>query len=536
MLTLLLLTLGLPVATALLLLLFRSSTSTETARWIAVGGTVLTLCVAFALYGAYLQLPASAHWEGTPVQPRFEFERPWLSTSSQPTGGLSLTMHFGLDGISVAMLLMTAVLGVSATLISWDSVRERSTEFYAALLFLQAGAMGVFCAFDLILFYAFFEFTLIPLFFLMIVWGGSDRRSAAMTFFLYTFAGSLFTLLGLLALAITAANSGVTAPTSIPALAAWLKTAPLTPGLQEMLFLLISVGFLVKVPLIPFHSWLPKTYTEAPTAGTVFASGVLAKLGVLGFLRLCLPLFPDACLKVGVPLIGALAVIGIVYGSLCALSQRDLKTLVAYSSIAHLGFCLLGVFALNAEGLAGGVLQMVNHGLSTGALFLLVSMIADRYQTRDIQQLGGIASKLPLLAISMVFISMASIGLPGLNGFTGEFLSLLGMFARHPLYAVLGTTGVILGAWYLLTVLQTMFFGVVKTPSGVSPADLSGRELLALAPLAVLCLGIGLYPKPLMDVIRPDVEAVAELYNPTVAAVSENLEHSEWGVAQLETR
>jgi len=515
MLSLLLLSVGLPVVTAVLLLLFRGSSSAETARWIALGGSIATALVAGAMFSEYQKLPAPTHWVDAPVQPRFEYERPWLSTNLVQEGGLSLTMHLGLDGISVAMILLTAILGVSAVLISWESVQYRSTEFYAALLALEAGAIGVFCAFDLILFYAFFEFTLIPLFFLIIIWGGAGRRGAAMTFFLYTFCGSLFTLLGLITLALTAAGAGVTAPTSIPVLADWLQGNPLSPQLQQALFLAIAVGFLVKVPVVPLHSWLPATYAEAPTAGTVFASGVLAKLGVYGFLRLCIPMFPDACLKIGVPLIGTLAVVGIIYGSLCALSQRDMKKLVAYSSVAHLGFCLLGVFALNAEGLAGGVLQMVNHGLSTGALFLIVAMVTDRYQTREIDQYGGLASKLPLLTCCMLFISMASIGLPGLNGFTGEFMSLLGMYARHPLYAVLGTTGVILGAWYLLTLIQTAFFGSLKEPKVRSGtvADIQPREVFALAPLVVLCLGIGVYPKPLLDVIRPDVEAVAALYS-----------------------
>ncbi len=515
MFSLLLLCLGLPVITAILLLLFRGSSSTETARWIALSGAVATVLAAGALFSEYQRLPVPETASATPVQLRFEFERPWLSTNATEPGGLSLTMHLGLDGISVSMILLTALLGFSAVLISWETIQNRSTEFYAALLALEAAVIGVFCSFDLILFYAFFEFTLIPLFFLMIVWGGPNRRSAALTFFLFTFCGSLFTLLGLIALALTAANAGVVNPTSIPALAEWLKTSPLTPGLQEAFFLAIAVGFLVKVPVVPFHSWLPNTYAEAPTAGTVFASGLLAKMGVYGFLRLCIPMFPDACLTIGVPLMGTLAAIGVIYGSLCALAQKDIKRLVAYSSIAHLGFCILGIFALNVEGLTGGVLQMVNHGLSTGALFLLVAMLTDRYGTRQIEHFGGIAFRLPLLAISMVFISMASIGLPGLNGFTGEFLSLAGMFARHPLYAVLGTTGVILGAWYLLTLLQTVYFGPTREPKAASEPvrDINIREVLALVPLAALCLGIGVYPKPLVDVIRPDVESIAALYS-----------------------
>jgi len=260
---------------------------------------------------------------------------------------------------------------------------------------------------------------------------------------------------------------------------------------------------------------LPLAHVEAPTAGSVLLAGVLLKLGTYGFLRLALPMFPDACQTVGIPLVAGLAVAGILYGSLCALAQRDIKKLVAYSSVAHLGFCLLGLFALNAAGISGAVLQMINHGLSTGALFLLVGMIYDRYHTRQMDDLGGLAARLPVIACAMVFIALSSIGLPGLNGFVGEVLSLAGMFARHPAYAVLGTAGVVLGAWYLLTMVQHVFFGPLREPAqGHEPVrDMNLRELLALAPICVLCLWIGVRPQPLLDTIGPDVEAVAVLYD-----------------------
>jgi NADH-quinone oxidoreductase subunit M len=305
--------------------------------------------------------------------------------------------------------------------------------------------------------------------------------------------------------------------------------------LSPWLFAAFALAFAIKVPVFPFHTWLPDAHVEAPTAGSVLLAGVLLKLGTYGFLRLCLPMLPDACLAVGLPLLASLAVGGIIYGSLCALAQRDIKKLVAYSSVAHLGFCLLGLFALNAEGITGGVLQMINHGLSTGALFLLVGMIYERYHTRQLDELGGLASRLPLLASAMVFISLSSIGLPGLNGFVSEILSLAGMFRRHPLYAAIGAVGLVLGAWYLLSMLQHAFFGPLKEPraeSGEQGAessehssepgrprprsqpvrDMNLREALALAPICVLCLWIGLRPQPLVDIIRPDVEAVAALY------------------------
>jgi NADH-quinone oxidoreductase subunit M len=256
-------------------------------------------------------------------------------------------------------------------------------------------------------------------------------------------------------------------------------------------------------------------HVEAPTAGSVLLAGVLLKLGTYGILRLCLPMFPYACERVGIPLMAALGVAGIVYGSLCALAQRDIKKLVAYSSVAHLGFCVLGLFALNVAGISGGVLQMINHGLSTGALFLLVGMIYDRYHTRQLDDLGGLAARLPLLACVMVFISLSSIGLPGLNGFVGEVLSLAGMFRRHPIYSVLGTTGMVLGAWYLLTMLQQAFFGPLREPAiGDHPvADISARELTAIVPICALCLWIGVAPQPLIDTIRPDVDAVVSVYS-----------------------
>jgi NADH-quinone oxidoreductase subunit M len=271
---------------------------------------------------------------------------------------------------------------------------------------------------------------------------------------------------------------------------------------------------MVKVPVFPLHTWLPLAHVEAPTAGSVMLAGVLLKLGTYGFLRLCLPMFPYACQTVGIPLLAVLAVVGIIYGSLCALAQRDIKKLVAYSSVAHLGFCMLGLFALNSAGISGGVLQMVNHGLSTGGLFLLVGMIYERYHTRQLDDLGGLAARLPLLAIAMVFISMASIGLPGLNGFVGEMLSLAGMFARHAIYAVLGASGIVLGAWYLLNMLQHAFFGPLHEPAHGSDAvrDMNAREFFAIAPIATLCLWIGIMPQPLLNLIRPDVDAVASLY------------------------
>ncbi|MEX2091256.1 MAG: NADH-quinone oxidoreductase subunit M [Pirellulales bacterium] len=523
MIVLLLLTLAIPAAAAALLLVFRHSMTARTPRWVALAATVATLLVSIGLAQKFRELPpfeppASAVGESEfPIQPRFEQPYHWFTyTAADAADGESFQFdfRFGLDGISLAMIVLTTVLTVSCVLVSWESIAEREAEFYTSLLALETGLVGVFCAFDLMLFYVSFEFTLIPLFFMIGMWGGPRRRYAAVKFFLYTLAGSLITLVGLVALVLLVAGEGLKTPCSLPDLAAWLAANPLSTPTQVTLFLALSAGFLVKVPVIPFHTWLPLAHVEAPTAGSVLLAGVLLKLGTYGFLRLCLPLFPEACLSVGLPLLGSLAVGGIIYGSLCALAQRDIKKLVAYSSIAHLGFCVLGLFALNVAGITGGVLQMINHGLSTGGLFLIVGMIYERYHTRELDDLGGLAARLPLLAVALVFISLSSIGLPGLNGFVGEILSLAGMFARHPLYSVLGATGLVLGAWYLLSMLQTLLFGPLVEPhhGGHHVGDMNLREALALAPICVLCLWIGVRPQPLVDVIKPDVEAVAALY------------------------
>ncbi len=517
---LILTTLILPLAAALILLIGRAAFSREAARRIALIAAGATLVLSLALANKYVQLPTDVGPRAA-VQPRFLIPYHWLAYGygdEGATGGPQLQFKFllGIDSISLLLIVLTTLLTVSSVLISWETIRDRAAGFYACLLLLEAGLIGVFTSFDLVMFYVFFEFTLVPLFFLVGIWGGPQRRYAAIKFFLYTFVGSLVTLLGLVALALVAYSKGLATPTSIPDLARWLAQNPLDPNWQVALFLAISVGFMVKIPVFPLHTWLPLAHVEAPTAGSVMLAGVLLKLGTYGILRLCLPMFPYACQTIGVPLMAALAVAGIIYGSLCALAQRDIKKLVAYSSVAHLGFCVLGLFALNRAGVSGGVLQMINHGLSTGALFLLVGMIYDRYHTRQLDDLGGLAARLPLLATIMVFISMASIGLPGLNGFIGEVLSLAGMFRRNPLYAILGTSGVVLGAWYLLTMLQQALFGPLREPAhgGHSIFDIGAREIFAVAPIGALCLWIGVMPQPLLDTIRPDVDAVVAAYAP----------------------
>ncbi len=432
--------------------------------------------------------------------------------------------------------------------------------------------IGVFLAFDIVLFYVFFELTLVPLFFLIGIWGGPQRQYAARKFFIYTLAGSLITLLGVLGAVLAVANDPY-APETTKATAASATANELTfsiPRLVELVhghtdglpqdvktraaaatsadefnkvrakedqeraesrltywrwveffvFISMMVGFAVKVPLFPVHTWLPLAHVEAPTAGSVLLAGVLLKIGVYGFLRLCIPLAPDASLGFGTPLIGTLGVIGILYGSLCALAQDDIKKLVAYSSVAHLGYCVLGLFALNEIGMSGSILQMINHGLSTGALFLLVGMLYERYHTRKMADYGGMASRLKLLAVFWVFIAMSSIGLPGLNGFVGETLTMAGMYSfQRPevpgwLLAGLAACGVVLGAWYMLTLLRRVFFGVLKEPAhnGHGPVrDLNGREVLALAPIAALCVLLGVWTQPFLNSVRPDIQIVGRI-------------------------
>jgi NADH-quinone oxidoreductase subunit M len=446
-----------------------------------------------------------------------------------PLGNGSIQFAVGLDGLNVWLVALTSVLMLPSVLISWRSITERTNEYYAWLLALQTAMTGVFLAFDLILFYVFFELTLVPLFFLIGIWGGSMRREASRKFFLYTLLGSLITLLGALGVVLIVYENasrpagGNVLTFYIPELVDYVQKLiaqgrfPLS--FQVTIFLALAVGFAVKVPLFPLHTWLPLAHTEAPTAGSVLLAGVLLKLGTYGFLRLSLPLAPDAVLAVGVPLIGTLAAVGVIYGALCAYAQTDIKKLVAYSSVSHLGVCMLGLFALNAAGLTGGLMQMINHGLSTGGLFLLVGMLYDRYHTRQMADYSGMAAKLKLLSAFMVFICLTSVGLPGLNGFIGEMLVLAGVFDLRGAnvsgfsFAVVLAIGIVLGAWYLFTMLMRVFFGPLREPEhhGHPVEDLDGRELATIVPVAALCLLIGVWPQPMLDATKADIGVVARI-------------------------
>ncbi|MEX2316017.1 MAG: NADH-quinone oxidoreductase subunit M [Pirellulales bacterium] len=491
-------------------------------RWVSLTITLVTLGLALVIVAKFE--PSDRERLADEVMtPQMASTATWMTFDLAGGGRASIDAYLGIDGLSLWLVALTALLMVSSVLVSWTSIQDRVGQFFAWLLLLETGLLGVFCAFDLILFYVFFEFTLIPLFFLIGIWGGPQRRYAAGKFFIYTLTGSLLSLVGLVALVLTVNHFNPQVFTfSIPKLAQEIQSQINSPDgkmrsdwyfAQVGIFLLLFAGFAIKVPLFPFHTWLPLAHVEAPTAGSVLLAGVLLKLGTYGFLRLALPLLPLAVRDTGVPLVAALSVVGIIYGALCALGQTDMKRLVAYSSVSHLGFCMLGLFALNAEGISGGTLQMINHGLSTGALFLLVGMIYERLHTRQLDEMGGLASRLPIFACFLVFISLSSMGLPGLNGFIGEILALIGMFKAQPIFAILGAVGIVLGAWYLLNMLQQSLFGPRReSPGQHAIADLNLREILAVAPIAVLCLVIGVFPQPFLKVIEPEAAVIASMY------------------------
>jgi len=413
-----------------------------------------------------------------------------------------ISYFMGIDGISLFLVLLTLFLSAISILSSWTAITERVKEYMICMLFLETGMLGVFVALDLFLFYIFWEGMLIPMYFLIGIWGGPQRIYAAVKFFLYTMAGSLLMLVAILALYFLA---GLNTFDLLQ-----LYGVSLPPETQWWLFLAFSVAFSIKVPLFPFHTWLPLAHVEAPTAGSVILAGVLLKMGTYGFLRFCLPLFPDAS-HTFVPLVAFLSIVGIIYGALVAMVQKDVKRLVAYSSVSHLGFVMLGIFAFNVQGIAGGILQMINHGLSTGALFLAVGMIYERRHTRMIEEFGGLSRQIPIFAIFFMIITLSSIGLPGLNGFIGEFLILVGVFNSHPFYATLAATGIILAAVYMLWMFQRVMFGELTNPANRLLKDLNAREIVVLVPLILFILWIGLYPKPLLEKMEPSVKKTISL-------------------------
>ncbi|MGZ4886559.1 MAG: NADH-quinone oxidoreductase subunit M [Candidatus Aminicenantales bacterium] len=411
----------------------------------------------------------------------------------------------GIDGISLLLILLTSLLTFLATLSSWKAITVRVKEYYLFMLLLEVGMIGVFVSLDLVLFYVFWEVMLVPMYFLIGIWGGERKLYAAIKFFLYTLFGSVVMLIGILMLYSHYHTFDLTA---------MLEAGSLLPiALQSWVFLAFFLGFAIKVPMFPFHTWLPDAHVEAPTAGSVILAGVLLKMGTYGFVRFSLPLFPEAARRF-VPLIVVLALISIVYGALVSLMQKDMKKLIAYSSVSHMGFVVLGIFTFSPMAVKGAVLQMINHGISTGALFLIVGVLYERRHTRLIADFGGLSSRMPLYAAIFLVMALSSIGLPGLNGFIGEFMILMGAWNVHWVWAAVAATGIVLGAGYMLWLYQRVMFGRLENPANETLKDLTARELATFIPLVVLAFWIGVYPKPFLEIIDKPVERIIRIVNP----------------------
>jgi NADH-quinone oxidoreductase subunit M len=415
-----------------------------------------------------------------------------------------ISWNLGIDGISLFLVALTAFL-FPISLAASKAITKHVKGYLASILLLETALFGAFLSLDLIIFFVFWEMVLIPMYFIIGIWGSERRIYAAVKFFLYTAFGSALMLAGILALGYMTGDQFGSPSFDFAA----MLNLDISRTAQMWLFGAFALSFAIKVPLFPLHTWLPDAHTEAPTAGSVLLAGVLLKLGTYGLLRFNLTLFPDASVRLATTM-GILAVIGIVYGAAVAIVQPDVKRLVAYSSVSHLGFVVLGTFALTTQGLQGGVIQMVNHGLTTGALFLLVGMIYDRRHTRQISDYGGLASVMPIFAGFFLFTAFASVGLPGLNGFIGEFKILLGTYLTWPALAIIAASGVVLAAVYLLWAYERVFTGPITKPENEGLRDLGLREVLILAPMAVLIVFLGIYPKPVLDRIEPSVEAVLE--------------------------
>ena len=460
---------------------------------------------------------------------QFEIESTWVSS-------FGIHYHMGIDGISLLLIMLTTVLSVLVVLSSWNSIKQGVKGYFISMLFLETGMIGVFCALDLFLFYVFWEVMLIPMYFIIGVWGGPRRIYAAIKFVLFTMFGSLLMLVAILYLVFEyQRHSGVYSFDMLQ-----LMDVPLAGRTQIWLFSAFALAFAIKVPLWPLHTWLPDAHVEAPTAGSVILAGVLLKMGTYGFIRICMPMFPEATV-VFIPYISVLALIAIIYGALVAMVQRDVKSLVAFSSVSHMGFVMLGLFALTTQAVEGAVLQMINHGISTGALFLIVGMLYDRRHTRMIADFGGIAKVMPAYAAFFMIATLSSIGLPFTNGFVGEFLILLGTFKANTTYGIIASSGVVLAACYMLWMYQRVIFGKVTNPENAKLTDINAREKLVLVPLMILVFWIGIYPKPFLDRIEPSVRAVLTRVNQVRAAeaqaeASEPLVFSLPGDAPSESR
>jgi NADH-quinone oxidoreductase subunit M len=487
-----------PLAGALVLLLVNKD-KVDAIRWIAN---------IVALAGFAISIPLWFWYNPQSAEFQFIERAPWIPS-------IGADYFLGVDGFSVLLILLTTMMGFIAVLSSWTAITERVKEYYIFLLVLQTGMLGAFMSLDFLLFFLFWEVMLVPMYFLIGIWGSDRRLYSAIKFFLYTLVGSVVMLLGILALYFAyhadPANGGA-------------YTFDITrfhqytfaSNLQWWVFLAFFLGFAIKVPMFPFHTWLPDAHTDAPTAGSVILAAVLLKMGTYGFIRFSLPILPTASRQF-VPMIVGLSIVGIVYGALVALAQKDWKRLVAYSSVSHMAMVMLGMFALNPVGITGSIVQQLNHGISTGALFLLVGIVYERRHTREISEYGGLSKVMPVYAAVFLIMTMSSIGLPALNGFIGEFLILQGVFVASKTWAAFAASGVVLGAAYMLYLYQRTMFGKVENPKNLRLLDLSHREFATFAPLILLAVWIGLYPTPFLRRLDTSVQHVIARVSPQYA-------------------
>ncbi|MDI6743810.1 MAG: NADH-quinone oxidoreductase subunit M [Thermodesulfovibrionales bacterium] len=475
----------LPVAGAALLLLI-SRSKENLIKW-------FSLIVSTAVF--IISIPLFTEFNKSTHLMQFKERYEWIPS-------LNINYHLGIDGISVLFVLLSTLVTILCVLISWNSIKTKAKEFYISILIMEGAMIGVFCALDFMLFYLFWEAMLIPMYLLIGVWGGPNRIYAAVKFFLFTLVGSVLMLVGIIVLYYQVGRT-------FDILELMTKTYPYQ--LQLWLFWAFFAAFAVKVPMFPVHTWLPDAHTEAPTAGSVILAAVLIKMGAYGFIRFSLPLFPDAS-KAMTPVMLTLSVIAIIYGAVICLAQTDLKRLIAYSSVSHMGFVTLGIFALNIQGMEGGILQMINHGVVTGALFLSVGIIYDRTHTRQISDYGGVASVMPVYSSLFMVFTLASIGIPATNGFIGEFLIILGGFKANQWAGVLAATGIIIGAGYMLWLYQRVFF--METNQKVAGlADINLREIITLLPMIILIFWIGVYPNLFLDFMHESVKHLLERVN-----------------------
>jgi NADH-quinone oxidoreductase subunit M len=463
------------------------------ARWIALATTLVTFVLSLMVWAAF-----------DPANPGFQLveKMDWLG------GGISY--HMGVDGISMLFVVLTAGLMPFCIAASWQSVENRVAEYMVAFLVLETMMIGVFCALDLVLFYVLFEGGLIPMFLIIGIWGGKRRVYASFKFFLYTFVGSVLMLLAIISMYWYSGTTDIVT----------LLATHFPPAMQTWLWLAFFASFAVKMPMWPVHTWLPDAHVEAPTAGSVILAGILLKMGGYGFLRFSLPMFPAAT-EMFAPLVFTLSIVAIIYTSLVALAQEDMKKLIAYSSVAHMGFVTLGIFTLTHQGVEGGIFQMLSHGVVSGALFLCVGVVYDRMHTREIAAYGGLVNRMPVYAACFMVFTLANVGLPGTSGFIGEFLTMLGAYLNNSWLAIYAATGVILSAAYALYLYRRIIFGALVKPALQTIQDLTPREVAILAPLVVVTIALGVYPKPVFDVTTP---AVAKLMSDNKAMLA--LDHA----------